>query len=467
MGARLLTIVLPLMALLLIASETLLAQSYAGRLSQDRFLKLVADAESAAASAEAPLRDGVGKQRLHEHLAKQARLGTAVFVFDRDAEALLYSPRGKAAGAREAEEARLAFAGKSPARPPTAWPWRTEPFVVGARVGRDGPMVGAVVAVASTGDLRTSIGTLLAVLVAAGLAVLTLVTFAVVLPLTRWVLRPVADLAGAAERLAAGQPNTRVSYGQGPPELRGLTGTFNRMATAVDEALARQRTFAADASHQLRNPLTALRLRIDNLASHLARSGQQELDAARDDVDQLALTIDVLLRLARVEATAAQLRVVDVTQTATERLGAWRPLFDERGIALRLRAPAACHARCDPEAVEQALDAVLDNARKFGDATPVEVSVTAAADRVRIRVRDHGLGLGDDERGSAAERFWRCPRHQNVEGTGLGLAIARMLLEGGGARLELHDAGPGLAVDVILPTTSTSPAPDGQPAVSV
>jgi len=465
MRERLLSIVLPLMALLLVALETLLAQSYAARLSQDRFLELVADVESVAGSAAAPLRDGFGEQRLRQHLSKQAGVGTTVFVFDRDVTALAYSPAGAAVGEREADEARRAIAGGSPARPPTAWPWRTEPFVVGSRVGRDSPTVGAVVAVTSTADLRRSIAMVLAILLAAGLVVLALVTFAVVRPLVGWVLRPVGDLAAAAERIAAGQPDTRVCYGGGPAELRGLTAAFNRMAAAIDAALARQRAFAADASHQLRNPLTALRLRIDNLAPHLARSGQQELNAAREDADQLAETIDVLLRLACAEATTAELRVVDVAQTAVERISAWRPLFDERGIALRLSAPAGCYARCHPEAVEQALDAVLDNARKFGRATPVEVTVAAAPDEVRVRVRDHGLGLGDDERLSAGERFWRCPRHQNVEGTGLGLAIARTLLEGGGGRLELHDAGPGLAADVILPAPATS-APDGQPAAS-
>jgi signal transduction histidine kinase len=69
-------------------------------------------------------------------------------------------------------------------------------------------------------------------------------------------------------------------------------------------------------------------------------------------------------------------------------------------------------------------------------------------------VRDHGPGLTRDERISAFERFWRSPRHQNVSGTGLGLAIARTLLETGGARLELHDAGPGLAADIVLPAAT-------------
>jgi signal transduction histidine kinase len=243
----------------------------------------------------------------------------------------------------------------------------------------------------------------------------------------------------------------------GPPELRGLATAFNRMAASVSAALARQRAFAADASHQLRNPLATLRLRMDNLTLHVGPAGQRDLDAALDEADRLAVTIDVLLDLARAEATAAELRVVDVAAITAGRVAAWRPRFAGEQIPLKLSAPGACHAQCHAAAVEQAIDALLDNARKFGGTTAVDVTVTAAADGVHVRVRDRGPGLSDEERSCAGERFWRSPRHQNVDGTGLGLTIAGALLVNGGGRLELHDGRPGLAAEIVLPVPRDEP----------
>ena len=102
-----------------------------------------------------------------------------------------------------------------------------------------------------------------------------------VLPLARWMLRPVADLAPASQRMAAGDSERAGPEGGGPPELRGLAAAFNAMAASVTRALARQRAFAADASHQLRNPLTALRLRLDSLAPYVRPTASGSCRGAR------------------------------------------------------------------------------------------------------------------------------------------------------------------------------------------
>jgi signal transduction histidine kinase len=453
MRTRLLLVLLSLVALLLIASGTLLAQSYAAGLSQTRFFALLGDAGNLAGPADAVLREGVGKLRLAELLRNdEAVHDVRVTVIDSNGDPVpglegdTRIATGDIDGAKHA-----ALAGQPPARPRTVWPWRREPLVVGAPVGRESQIVGAVIVVAPTDDLRGQVADRLLLLAAGGSAVLLLVSLIGVLPLARWILRPVEDLATAVRRITAGDSDARVPEREGPPELRGLAAAFNRMAESVSAALERQRAFAADASHQLRNPLTTLRLRIDNLALHVKPAGERDLHAALSETDRLAATIDVLLDLARAEATADELHVVDVAKIAAGRVEALRPAFADAGIALRLSAPEACPAYCHAAGVEQALDALLDNARKFGGSTPVEVTVAAGSNGVRVRVRDHGPGLSEAERSSAGERFWRSPRHQNVDGTGLGLTIARALLANGGGRLELHDALPGLAADIVLP----------------
>ena len=109
----------------------------------------------------------------------------------------------------------------------------------------------------------------MALLAGLGISVLLLATVVGVLPVVRWVLRPVDELGATAARLAAGDLTARASERGGPPELRGLAAAFNRMAASLGAALERQRAFVADASHELRNPLGTLRLRLDALAGSL------------------------------------------------------------------------------------------------------------------------------------------------------------------------------------------------------
>lgn len=453
MRTRLLLVLLPLLALLLVALETPLAQSHAERLSQERFLKLVGAIEELAGIADPVLREGSDAQRLKALLRSTERIhDSRLFVVDDVGDVKI--PAGRDDPANPGAIARAtaaALAGLSPDRPATAWPWRREPFVLAAPLGDGGRPPGAVVAVAPTAGVRREIRDRLLLLAAAGLAVLLLATFVCLLPLARWVLRPVDELTAGVQRITAGEPDSRVPERGGPPELRGLATAFNAMAASVARALERQRAFAADASHQLRNPLTALRLRLDSLALHIAPDGERELRSALDEAQRLSTTIDVLLRLARAEATAAEMTVLDVGRIAAGRVEVWAPAVAAAGAELMLSVTDACHASCDASAIEQALDAVLDNALKFGDGAAVEVSVTRHGDDVRVRVRDHGPGLTAQERSAAAERFWRSARDQNVDGTGLGLTIARTLLETCGGHLELHDGRPGLAVDIVLP----------------
>jgi signal transduction histidine kinase len=453
MRTRLLLVVLPPLALLLVALGTTLAQSYAGRLSQERFLEVLGSVENVAARAEPALRDGVGTSRLAA-LVKQdeAVHGSAMVVIADDASILIDSsrrPRESHGALRRATADALAR--QLPRRPRTAWPWRREPFVLASPVGSETRIAGAAIAFVPTKEIRGRIAQRMLLLAAGGMAILVLAILLGVLPLARWVLHPVRELTGAAQRIAAGDPDANVRERAGPPELRGLAGAFNSMSAAVTAALARQRGFAADASHQLRNPLQSLQLRLESLALHIRPAGELGLRAALDDIERLSSTIDVLLRLARTEAAAAELRPVDVARTVAAGVDAARPRYADAGVELTLEAGKACTARCNPERVEQALHAVIDNALKFGEGAPVDVTVHRAGGAIRVRVRDHGPGLDAAERAAAPERFWRSARHQNVDGTGLGLALACVLLESCGGRLELHEAQPGLAAEIVLP----------------
>ena len=176
-------------------------------------------------------------------------------------------------------------------------------------------------------------------LAAGGISVLVLVIAVGVLPLARWVLRPIDDLSATAARLTAGDLRARAAERDGPPEVRGLAVSFNRGAATLVSALERQRAFVADASHELRNPLATLRLRIEALGDALSGDGRRNVRLALTEGDRLARTTARLLELARAQATAAERVDFDLVALTAERLKTWLPMLADAGSDVRVEAP--------------------------------------------------------------------------------------------------------------------------------
>lgn len=226
------------------------------------------------------------------------------------------------------------------------------------------------------------------------------------------------------------------------------------MADNVEEVLDQQRAFVADASHQLRNPLSALLLRIELLGLELPE-GHEEIASVQDEGKRLASVLDDLLGLATAEHAEAHLALADVAALTAERVEAWRPVADREGVELSYDGLAAATGWADRLALSSALDAVIDNALKFtpqGERVRVGTVVATRPGRVEITVADGGPGLNGDELARIGDRFWRSPRHQNVDGSGLGLSIARVLLTQGGGGISYAPNEPhGLRVTLTVP----------------
>ena len=175
----------------------------------------------------------------------------------------------------------------------------------------------------------------------------TLLAFA----LARWVSRPLAGLDSAAGRLADGDLAIRAVVDSGPPELRRLGTTFNTMAGRLEALVHGNRAVIADVSHQLRTPLAALRLRLDLLAADTDPATEHELVGALDELARLSRLVDGLLAVARAENVVPVPAAVDVAEVARERVVAWHPVADDRGITLeapgKWAAPGRVH-RCWP-----------------------------------------------------------------------------------------------------------------------
>jgi signal transduction histidine kinase len=352
---------------------------------------------------------------------------------------------------------RAALAGRPSEGPERLWPWEDSPLVAAQPVVRDGDVVGAVLSVSPTGQARDRV--LDRWLLLAALECVALVGGAVLANrLAAWLLRPIERLDGAAHRIADGDLGARVPAGSGPPELRRLGRSFNDMASHVQASHDAQRAFVADASHQLRNPLAALLVRLQGLA--LAPPGKQAGAAASAAADgqYLADTLDRMLELARAEHTVAAAGPLDVAAVVDERLDSWRVVAERRSITLRRRGAGSAPGWHDPGALSGAVDAVIDNALKYSHArTEVVVDVRGRAGDdhrgVAVVVTDEGPGLQPDELGRVGDRFWRARSTSGEPGSGLGMSIATTLLErhGGALRVEPAPVGGGLRVSLLVP----------------
>ena len=267
--------------------------------------------------------------------------------------------------------------------------------------------------------------------------------------------RRLAGIEAAVAAFGAGRLSERAPEGGGPAELRALGDTVNEMADRLEELLRTQRTFVADASHQLRTPLTALRLRLENLEDDLDSEQGQDLAPALAEADRLSRVVDGLLSLARTEGTRPVRQPVDVGAALSERVDAWSALAEERHVRLSDDLAVAAGPRPALTAlacaghIEQVLDNLLSNAL---DATPAGGSVSLGAERldgtIEIHVVDTGPGMTASDRARAFDRFWR-PEGARHEGSGLGLAIVAQLVRVSGGTTWLDEADGG-GVDAVV-----------------
>lgn len=227
------------------------------------------------------------------------------------------------------------------------------------------------------------------------------------------------------------------------PEVRQLEQAFDFMVERLKTVLDSQRSFASDASHQLRTPLTALRLKLENAAAVVddADASADAIEAASAEVVRLQMLVDGLLALARLEGSNPQLEHIDVTSAVNNKVELWMPLAQERNIHLVAKTSPNLQAAATPMAVDQILDAYLDNALDFTpEGGTITISARQVEDRIEVEVIDEGPGISPEDAVKAFNRFWR--GRSDDSGTGLGLAIVARLASVIGAQVSLRPASP-------------------------
>ncbi len=303
-------------------------------------------------------------------------------------------------------------------------------------------------------------------LVAGGAALL--LALALVLLLSRSVTRPLTQLAGAAEDIAAGNYSRRVGI-RGPDEIGLLGASFDRMAEAVEKARRVQRDFLANVSHELKTPLTSLigfsQALIDG---SLKTDGEQRRAAeiVHEESERVLRMAQELLDLARVEAGTISLHItaVDLAGQLEQELEIVRPRAATRHLALGTElSPDLPPVAADPDRLHQVLGNLLDNAVKYAPAgAAVGIAAQATGPAIELVISNPiGDFRPDPER--MFDRFYRADASRSAAagGVGLGLAISRELVAAMKGRLWADYADANLRLHVALPAAESRPAGAG------
>lgn len=338
----------------------------------------------------------------------------------------------------------------------------TDLLYVAVPVASGGTVHGALRLTLDTSDVTVRIRHFWLALVAIAVVVVVAVSL-IGWVIARSVTRPLRELTASAARFAGGDLSVNRAPLHGPPEIRVLDDTMAVMAHRLDAVLTTQRAFVADASHQLRTPLTALRLRLENLQSNLVGSGDlpadpagaTALEPAIDETVRLTELVTSLLLLARADERPATV-VADLAVLVRDRIDTWTAVAEERSVRLDGVSVDSMLVRCVPGAIEQILDNLLDNALAVSPpGSSVCVEVIDGDGVGELRVVDHGPGLEDHLKAHARRRFWRGDTTR--PGTGLGLAVVDTLASASGGRVALVDTpGGGLTVVVEFPRPRAS-----------
>ena len=317
-------------------------------------------------------------------------------------------------------------------------------------IDRGGPtpaLVGAVRLTVSTRELRASIRRTIIGLATIGLAGVVAGLLIATL-LAGSIARPLQRLSGVTKRLGAGDLSARAGHEKGSKEIREMAAAFDEMAARLEQLVRAQREFAGNASHQLRTPLTGLKLRLESASAKAPPELRRDLDAAQREADRMTEIVARLLTLAKMVETGSS-PTADVADVVDRAMARWRDRAEAAGTTIR-SVGASAIVKADAGDVGQILDNLIDNAIRYAPGE-LELEIGRDEDCVRIAVEDRGPGIAADELDRVTERFYR-GRGTTPGGSGLGLAVVRELAERWGGRVAVKRAERGgTRIEVLFP----------------
>jgi two-component system, OmpR family, sensor kinase len=322
-----------------------------------------------------------------------------------------------------------------------------------------GETVGAVRVTQSVDAVNERVRNSVLTLIGIG-ALALLLGLALASVLAETISRPLRRLAGTARAVEAGDLGARAEV-EGPTEQQEVAHAFNDMTERLAVVLAAQREFVANASHQLRTPLTGLRLRLESAAMKADTSElEHELNAAEREVERLSRLLTALLTLAREGQAPTPGKSVSLDEAAASAHARWADRAAQDGSRLTLEGPVGVTACASEEDVAIVFDNLIENALHYAPGAAVALRWGNAGDEAWLAVEDEGPGIAPGEEATLFERFARGSAGTGSAGTGLGLAIVQMLARRWRGRASIRNRPEGGArVEVWLPVADAGDLP--------
>lgn len=339
-----------------------------------------------ASDAEEVLSDHHSDDSIQEGLATAVGAGDCAAVYGTDGRILDATPCKRASGTDARALVARVRAGERAADPNADLTAQDGQWLlVGVPVGDDGQTSGYVVYARNGDPMDDRIDAMWGWLLLTSVGCLALAGFLSV-RLARWVSRPLGSLGDAAARLGEGELAVRAATDDGPEQVRKLAETFNWMAERIETLVHGHRRWIADVSHQLRTPLTALRLRLDLLGAEALgdEHAAAELLGAQDEITRLSRLVDGLLAVARAESAVPRRIPVRADAVARERVAAWTPVAAEKSVELEIQAEDSVTVPLGAGDLEQILDNLIANA----------IEAVEEGGRVRLEVAPHPRAAG-------------------------------------------------------------------------
>lgn len=269
------------------------------------------------------------------------------------------------------------------------------------------------------------------------LAVATVVALALAAVFGRMLARPIEHVAGAAERISAGDLTARVPE-EGPTEVRALAAAYNAMADRLEEQEMMRREFVVNASHELRTPLTNLQGYLEALRDGVLPPEPATFDSLREEVDRLGRLAASLDVLAGAEGERPRPTAVDLGALVRGAADLAAPALARRSVALAVAASDGLIVQARPDEIAQVMANLLQNAIRYTPAGgSVRVEAARTPDGILVRVANTGAAIPSDDLPRVWERFYRVEKSRDRErgGAGIGLAIVKRLIEDAGGRV--------------------------------
>jgi signal transduction histidine kinase len=439
------------LVLVLIALEIPLVLSLSSRVDGEVRSQAAAQAQVVAAAASARIGDREQLARVVEQAGRD--LGARVIVVGPRGGLLADSAGLRNESYADRPEIVSALAGASQQGTRHSETLGEELLFTAVPILDQGRTIGAVRVTQSNEAVSERVRRNVLVVVGVGLAALAL-GLGLAWVLAGSLARPLRALAGTARRVEEGELDARAEV-TGAREQQEVAVAFNEMTDRLGQVLEAQREFVGNASHQLRTPLTGLRLRLE--AAGLKSDDpavQRELELAEAEVERLTRLLNSLLTLAR-DGDRPTLRAPASLRGACEAAyQRWLPRAEASGHTLALEGDGDAFVRAADEDVAITLDNLIENALVY---TPAGTIVTVTWDSSgRLAVLDEGPGVPPGEERQVFERFRR--GRSDRPGTGLGLAIVEALARrwGGSASISNREGGTGARAEVVLPPAVTS-----------